>query len=113
VGGQGEVSWPGREHPGSRWTVYTGGRYNPLVRLQEPSVLILAALTAEPLHGYGVMRAVKELSEGEITLRAGTLYAALDRLSEEGLLAVDREEVVGGRLRRYYRMTDERWSRSD
>jgi DNA-binding PadR family transcriptional regulator len=40
-----------------------------------------------------------------VTLRPGTLYAALDRLVAEGLVAVDGEEVVNGRLRRYYRLT--------
>ena len=38
-------------------------------------------------------------------LRAGTLYTALDRLRAEDLIAVDREEIVDGRLRRYYRLT--------
>jgi hypothetical protein len=37
----------------------------------------------------------------------GTLYGALDRLSAEGLVAADREEVVSGRLRRYSRITEE------
>jgi DNA-binding PadR family transcriptional regulator len=87
-------------------TVYTGGRYVVVVRLQEPSFFILTALAQRPLHGYGVMKAVAELSDGRLRLRAGTLYAALDRLTEDGLLAVDREEAVGGRLRRYYRLTD-------
>lgn len=40
-------------------------------------------------------------------LRAGTLYAALDRPRLDGLIGVDREEVVEGRLRRYYRLTPE------
>lgn len=75
--------------------------------LQEPSFFILTALARQPLHGYGVMRAVSELSGGRLELRAGTLYAALDRLAEDGLLAIDREEAVEGRLRRYYRLTDE------
>ena len=77
-----------------------------VVRLQEPSFFILTALAQRPLHGYGVMKAVTELSDGRLHLRAGTLYAALDRLTEDGLLAVDREEAVSGRLRRYYRLTD-------
>ena len=38
-------------------------------------------------------------------LRAGTLYTALDRLRADGLIAVDREEIVDNRLRRYYRLT--------
>jgi DNA-binding PadR family transcriptional regulator len=74
--------------------------------LQEPTFFILTALADQPLHGYGVMQAVNELSGGRITLRAGTLYAALDRLTGEGLLALDREEAVDGRLRRYYRLTE-------
>ena len=75
--------------------------------LQEPSFLILTALAAEPQHGYGIIVDVERISEGEVRLRAGTLYAALDRLQGEGLIAEDREEIVGGRLRRYYRLTDE------
>lgn len=74
--------------------------------MREPTFLILAAVAAEPLHGYGIIRAVEELSEGRIRLRAGTLYAALDRLEAERSLDVDREETVEGRLRRYYRITE-------
>ena len=74
--------------------------------LQEPSFFILTALAGQSLHGYGVIRAVQELSDGRLTLRAGTLYAALERLTEDGLLVVDREEPIEGRLRRYYRLTD-------
>jgi DNA-binding PadR family transcriptional regulator len=75
--------------------------------LQEPTFLILAALAAQPLHGYGVIQEVAQLSGGRVTLRPGTLYGALDRLVEQGLVVADREEVVGGRLRRYYRVADE------
>ncbi|GAA4429546.1 hypothetical protein GCM10023169_32020 [Georgenia halophila] len=75
-------------------------------RLQEPAFLIMSALTREPLHGYGIVRAVGELSGGEVTLRIGTLYGALDRLTERGWIEVDHEEVVDSRLRRYYRLTD-------
>lgn len=44
-------------------------------------------------------------SRSRVRLRAGTLYSALDRMVGQGWLAVDREEVVDGRLRRYYRIT--------
>ncbi len=74
--------------------------------LPEPTFFILTALTDGPLHGYGVMLAVRQLSDGRVNLRPGTLYTALDRLSEDGLLLVDREEAVDGRLRRYYRLTE-------
>jgi DNA-binding PadR family transcriptional regulator len=73
--------------------------------MREPTFLILTALAGSPLHGYGVMRQVAELSAGRVELSAGTLYAALDRLTADGLVEVDREETVGGRQRRYYRLT--------
>jgi PadR family transcriptional regulator PadR len=76
------------------------------VSLPEPTFFILTALADQPLHGYGVMLAVRQLSDGRLNLRPGTLYAALDRLTDDGLLAVDREEAVDGRLRRYYRLTE-------
>lgn len=74
-------------------------------RLQEPSFLVLTALAAGTQHGYGIIKDVHTLSEGAVTLRVGTLYGALDRLAADGLVAVDREEVVDSRLRRYYRLT--------
>jgi DNA-binding PadR family transcriptional regulator len=77
-----------------------------VIVMQEPTFLILAALAAAPRHGYGVIQAVENLSGGAVKLRAGTLYGALDRLVEQELITVDREEAVEGRLRRYYRLTD-------
>ncbi|NUW37906.1 helix-turn-helix transcriptional regulator [Nonomuraea sp. SMC257] len=73
--------------------------------MQEPTFLILTALAAEAQHGYGIMADVLRMSGERVRLRAGTLYAALDRLEGEGLVEADREEVVDGRARRYYRLT--------
>jgi DNA-binding PadR family transcriptional regulator len=73
--------------------------------MREPTFLILTALAGPPLHGYGVMRKVAELSDGRVRLSAGTLYAAFDRLALDGLVIVDREETVDGRVRRYYTLT--------
>jgi DNA-binding PadR family transcriptional regulator len=73
--------------------------------MQETTFLILTALADSSQHGYGIMTAVREISGGRVRLRAGTLYAALDRLSAEGLVTVDREEIVDSRLRRYYKLT--------
>ena len=74
--------------------------------MREPTYLILTSLADGAKHGYGVMQEVAEISGGRVQLRAGTLYAALDRLVGEGLIEVDSEEVVEGRLRRYYVLTD-------
>src|SRR5690348_5319561 len=73
--------------------------------MQEPTFLILTALAEGAQHGYGIMTDVARISQGRVRLRAGTLYAALDRLLGSGSVSVDREEIVGGRLRRYYRLT--------
>ncbi|MGC4864587.1 PadR family transcriptional regulator [Micromonospora sp. DT53] len=74
--------------------------------MHESTFLILTALATQPLHGYGVVQAVEELSAGDVKLRPGTLYGALDRLVEQRLIEVDREEAVDGRLRRYYRLNE-------
>jgi DNA-binding PadR family transcriptional regulator len=74
--------------------------------MQEPAFLVLTALAAQPLHGYGIIQAVMQLSSGDVKLRPGTVYGALDRLAEQGLIEVQREEAVDGRLRRYYRLSD-------
>ena len=73
--------------------------------MQEATFLILTALAAGAQHGYGIITDVQQISGGRVRLRAGTLYTALDRLRAEDLIAVDREEIVDGRLRRYYRLT--------
>lgn len=73
----------------------------------EQVFLILTALVDEPRHGYGIVQEVARLSHGQMQLKVGTLYGALDRLTGEGLLAPDRDEIEGGRLRRYYRLTEQ------
>jgi DNA-binding PadR family transcriptional regulator len=71
----------------------------------EQALFILASLARGELHGYGIARDVEELSDGQVKLTAGTLYGALNRLTEEGLIAQTRERLVEGRRRRYYRLT--------
>ena len=51
------------------------------------------------------MTDVAQISGDRVKLRAGTLYAALDRLRADGIIDVDREEIVDSRLRRYYKLT--------
>ena len=75
--------------------------------MQEATFMILTALADGAQHGYGIIGDVREISGGRVRLRAGTLYTALDRLRTDGLIAVDRQEIVDGRLRRYYRLTGE------
>jgi DNA-binding PadR family transcriptional regulator len=74
--------------------------------LREPTFLILAALGPRPLHGYGIIKAVEEMSRGRVRLRAGTLYGALERLEADGFVIFDSEETDGGPPRRNYRLTE-------
>jgi DNA-binding PadR family transcriptional regulator len=73
--------------------------------MQEATFLILTALATGSQHGYGIITEVSQISGGRVRLRAGTLYTALDRLRIDEMIAVDREEIVDNRLRRYYRLT--------
>lgn len=73
--------------------------------MTEQALFILASLATGELHGYGIARDVEEFSGGEVTLTAGTLYGALNRLADEGLITHTRESAVEGRRRRYYRLT--------
>ena len=73
--------------------------------MREPTYYLLATLLDGPLHGHGIINRAKEISDDRVHLAAGTLYAALDRLTREGLIAPTREETVNGRLRQYYELT--------
>jgi len=73
--------------------------------MREPSFLILTALAGGSQHGYAILTDVSRISAGRVRLHAGTLYAALERLQADYLVEVEREEVVDGRLRRYYRLS--------
>ena len=73
--------------------------------MQEATFLILTALAGGSQHGYGIISDVEQISNRHVRLRAGTLYTALERLRADGLIEVEREEVVDSRLRRYYRLT--------
>ena len=73
--------------------------------MREPTYYILASLIGEPRHGWAIIGETARLSNGRVRLTAGTLYGALDRLQDEGMVEQDREEIVNGRCRRYYRLT--------
>jgi DNA-binding PadR family transcriptional regulator len=61
--------------------------------------IMLACIT--PMHGYGVMQKVEEISKGTVTIGPGTLYGAFSTLEKEGLLEMMRE--VG--RRKEYQLT--------
>ncbi len=68
-------------------------------------LLVLAVIADRPMHGYGVVEALLARSEGAFDLPEGSVYPALYRLEEAGLLESDWS-VIEGRRRRVYRITD-------
>lgn len=74
--------------------------------MREPTFLVLSALAGGRKHGYALIGEVDTISGGRVRLRPGSLYATIDRLCEDGLIAPAGEEVVSNRLRRYYELTD-------
>lgn len=74
--------------------------------MQEPTLLLLTALADAPRHGYALIQEISAISDGRVKMRTGTLYGALDRLLGQGLIEVAAEEVVDGRARRTYALTD-------
>lgn len=69
-------------------------RARKLLPLTEATYCILAAL-ATPQHGYGIMRSVAEASGGAVQVGPGTLYGALSKLQEQGLIVRSDEEAAG------------------
>ena len=68
--------------------------------------LILEAVAQEPSHGYRIAQRIKERSQAVLDFKEGTLYPALHKLENEGLVE-SYDGVEKGRPRRYYRITKE------
>jgi len=67
--------------------------------------LLLAVLEGGPAHGYAVIDALRTASGGTFDLPTGTVYPALRRLEEDGLVTSSWQEPAGERRRRVYRLT--------
>jgi DNA-binding PadR family transcriptional regulator len=89
-----------------------------LTPLREPTLFILLTLSKERKHGYAILKDVEVLSEGRVVLSTGTLYGALARLLDQGVIRKstdDRGEDNSGsksrsgsadiRKRKYYELT--------
>jgi PadR family transcriptional regulator, regulatory protein PadR len=68
------------------------------------ALLILAAVSREPAHGYAIAQAIADSSEGYFDMKEGTLYAHLHELERDGLLT-SAWDTASGRPRRYYTIT--------
>ena len=80
-----------------------------LIPLKHATFQVLLALgDGDSMHGYAIMQAVAAMSEGRESILPGTLYAALARMVDEGLVAesAPQDDASGGPARRYYRRTN-------
>ncbi|QUH30934.1 PadR family transcriptional regulator [Vallitalea guaymasensis] len=77
-------------------------KFSPLT---EATYYILLALV-EPLHGYGIIKKVEEMSNGRVQLAAGTLYGAIKTLLENDLIILIGEDKENKR-RKLYQMTED------
>jgi PadR family transcriptional regulator PadR len=68
-------------------------------------LLLLSVLSAGPGHGYAIITALRDRSAGTFALPEGTIYPALHRLEDSGLLASSWADAEG-RRRRVYGLTD-------
>jgi PadR family transcriptional regulator, regulatory protein PadR len=68
-------------------------------------MLILKTLCLEPMHGWGIMERIEQVSRGVFSLNQGSLYPALERALRAGLVKSEWRITENGRRARYYAIT--------
>ena len=68
-------------------------------------LLLLKVIAIGPVHGYAIAQRLEQVSRGVVQVPEGSLYPALHRLENRGLLAADWKETETGREAKFYRLT--------
>jgi len=68
-------------------------------------LLILKAISLGPLHGYGVLLRIQQISGEELVIQQGSLYPALYRLEHQGAISSEWGESENNRRAKYYELT--------
>ena len=68
-------------------------------------MLILKAVSLKPLHGYGVLLRIRQISRNALEIPQGSLYPALYRLEHQGLIAATWGQSENNRRAKYYTLT--------
>jgi PadR family transcriptional regulator PadR len=68
-------------------------------------MLILKVLSLEPMHGWGISERIQQISEDELQVNQGSLYASLHKLSREGWIKSSWRVTQNNRRARYYALT--------
>jgi transcriptional regulator len=69
------------------------------------NLLVLKTLSLEPMHGWGIGQRVQQLSRDQLEVNQGSLYPALQRLEEDGLITSEWRQSENNRRARYYSLT--------
>jgi transcriptional regulator len=69
-------------------------------------IMILQSLRLQPMHGYALVRHIKQVSDDLLQVEEGSLYPALQRMLREGWLKSETGVSAKGRPTRIYRLTD-------
>jgi PadR family transcriptional regulator, regulatory protein PadR len=70
-------------------------------------IMILQSLSARPMHGYALVKHIKQVSDNLLQIEEGSLYPALQRMLREGLLASEEGVSAKGRPTRIYSVTED------
>ncbi len=70
-------------------------------------LLVLKTLSLAPMHGWGISQRVQQVSRGVLEVNQGSLYPALQRLEQKGLITSDWRTTENNRRARYYALTPE------
>ena len=68
-------------------------------------LLILKALSLEPMHGWGISQRLQQISREVLQVNPGSLYPALERLQDRGWISADWALTENNRRAKYYRLT--------
>jgi PadR family transcriptional regulator PadR len=68
-------------------------------------MLVMRAVADEPLHGYALVHRLKLISGGRLNVPQGSLYPALHRLENQGVLKAEWRDTPSGREAKFYRLT--------
>jgi PadR family transcriptional regulator PadR len=68
--------------------------------------LLLCLMSQQQMYGYQIIKELEQRSQGYFKFKEGTLYPALHRLERAGLLKGKWQMLPGGRIRKYYHVTE-------
>jgi transcriptional regulator len=68
-------------------------------------LLVLKTLSLDPMHGWGIGQRIQQISGGQMEVNQGSLYPALQRLEQRGLITSDWQITENSRRARYYQIT--------